>query len=158
VSETPGSERLDPVSPPDSAFQRFGNACTGTGACTFTPSSNSSVVSVYFIPATATLTLDANPEAGPEMSAVGDGPVAGTDPFSPVYCGATQSTPLPCQMLVRVNGQVQVQANAAGDEEIVNPPMFSSNCAPEPNQPDYCDITLTSDQTVTASFGTVGLG
>jgi hypothetical protein len=111
------------------------------------------VVDVYFIPAVVTLTLDASPRTGPEMSASGEGHVAGTDPFSPVYCPSQNgdSMPLPCSMLVRVNGEVQVQANH-GTLATNSAPTFSDNCPARAGAPDYCDITLTSDQTVAATF------
>jgi hypothetical protein len=154
ITATPGSESPDPATPVDSAFEKFTGSCTGTGSCVLTPSSNSTVIDVYFIPAVVMLTLDASPESGPEMSANGEGQVATTDPFSPVYCPSQdgQSMPLPCSMLVRVNGEVQVQANH-GTLATNNPPTFSDNCPARPGNPDYCDITLTSNQTVTATFG-----
>jgi Phage lysozyme len=57
---------------------------------------------------------------------------------------------LPCSMLVRVDGEVVVQANDEGQGAT---PTFSSNCPARADAPDYCDIALTSDQTVTATFG-----
>lgn len=85
------------------------------------------------------------------MSADAEGHVAGTDPLSPVYCGAPEDAMgLPCSMLVRVDGEVVVQANDAGQGAT---PTFSSNCPARADAPDYCDIALTSDQTVTATFG-----
>ena len=59
--------------------------------------------------------------------------------------------PLPCSMLVRVNGEVQVQANH-GTLATNSAPTFSDNCPARAGAPDYCDITLTSDQTVAATF------
>jgi hypothetical protein len=54
-------------------------------------------------------------------------------------------------MLVRVNGEVQVQANH-GTLATNSAPTFSDNCPARAGAPDYCDITLTSDQTVAATF------
>ena len=157
ITPTPGSVSPDPTAPPDSAFEKFAGSCTGTGSCQLTPSSNSTVVDVYFIPAVATLTLEADPSEGPEMSASGEGHVAGTDPISPVYCGASDDAmSLPCTLLVRVDGEVQVEADDAGDESL-GTPSFSDNCPARSGAPNYCDITLTSDQTVTATFGEAGL-
>jgi lysozyme len=151
VTATPGSEAPDDSAPPDSAFYNFYGPCTASGdACTLTASSNNMAVEVNFIPAVVTLTLDASPRANSEMSANGDTPVAGTDPLSPVYCGAPgDAMGLPCSMLVRVHGEVTVQADDEGHSQT---PTFSSNCPAREAAPDYCDITLTSDQTVTATF------
>jgi hypothetical protein len=151
VSATPGSEAPDPGSPSDSAFEKFAGSCTGTGACTLTPSSNNTVVNVYFRPAVVTLTLQASVNTA-EMSANGEGHVAGTDPFSPVYCGGSgDSMSLPCSLLVRINGEVQVQSDNQGHTPVT--PMFSDNCPARTAAPDYCDITLTGSQTVTAAYG-----
>ncbi len=151
VTATPGSESPDPANPPDSAFEKFAGSCTGTGACVLTPSSNNTVVSVYFKPAVATLTLKASVSTA-DMSANGEGHVAGTLPSSPVNCGGTDDTmALPCSLLVRINGEVQVQSDNQGHTPTT--PTFSDNCAVRPAAPTYCDITLTSDQTVTATYG-----
>ncbi len=150
VTATPGSESPDPATPPDSAFEKFAGSCTGTGACVLTPSSNNTVVNVYFTPAVAKLTLMASVSTA-EMSANGEGHVAGTLPISPVRCGgATDTLTLPCSLLVRVNGEVQVQSDNQGHTPTM--PTFSNNCPARPAAPDYCDITLTSDQTVTATY------
>ena len=152
VTATPGSESPDPANPPDSAFEKFAGSCTGTGACVLTPSSNNSVVSVYFMPAVATLTLQASASTA-EMSANGEGHVAGTLPQSPVRCGpgSANSFNLPCSLLVRINGEVQVQSDNQGHTPTT--PTFTNNCAVRPAAPTYCDITMTSDQTVTATYG-----
>jgi lysozyme len=151
ITAAPGSQAPDPSDPPDSAFYNFYGSCTASGDdCTLTASSNNMAVEVNFIPAVVKLTLDASPHANSEMSANGDTPVAGTDPKSPVYCGAPEDAmALPCTMLVRVHGEVTVQAN---DEGHGRTPAFSSNCPARAAAPDYCDITMTSDQTVTATF------
>jgi lysozyme len=155
ITATPGSESPDPATPVDSAFEKFTGSCTGSGSCALTPSSNNTVVDVYFVPAVVTLTLS-SPQAtdGIEMSANGEGHVATTDPFSPVYCPSQSgaSMPLPCSMLVRVNGEVQVEADRGTDTALSQTPTFSDNCPARPNAPTFCDITLTADQTVTATF------
>ena len=97
------------------------------------------------------LTLDASPRSGAEMSANGDTPVAGTDPLSPIYCGGLDEPALPCTSLARLYTNVTVQANNAGHPAL-GLPQFSSNCATRPNAPDYCDVTMNADQTVTATF------
>ena len=58
---------------------------------------------------------------------------------------------LPCSLLVRINGEVQVQSDNQGHTPTT--PTFTNNCAVRPAAPTYCDITLTSDQTVTATYG-----
>ncbi|MGZ4195897.1 MAG: hypothetical protein ACXVFQ_05770 [Solirubrobacteraceae bacterium] len=50
---------------------------------------------------------------------------------------------------LRVHGEVTVQADDQGHGMT---PSFSSNCPARAAAPDYCDITMTSDQTVTATF------
>jgi lysozyme len=151
VTADPGSQDPDPATPQDSSFQMFTGACTGTSdQCTLTAASDTPQVDVYFIPAVVKLTLNASPTADSEMSADAEGHVAGTDPISPFYCGAPEDTMgLPCSVLVRVDGEVVVQAN---DEGHGKTPTFSSNCPAREAAPDYCDITLASDETVTASF------
>lgn len=152
VTATPGSESPDPATPADSAFEKFAGSCTGTGDCVLTPSSNNTVVSVHFRPAVATLTLRASVSTA-EMSANGEGHVASTLPVSPVRCGpgSANSFTLPCSLMVRINGEVQVQSDNQGRTPTT--PTFSDNCAVRPAAPDYCDITLTSDQTVIATYG-----
>jgi hypothetical protein len=152
VTATPGSESPDPATPPDSAFEKFAGSCTGTGSCVLTPSSNNTVVNVYFMPAVAKLTLMASVTTA-EMSGNGEGHVAGTLPISPVRCGpgSANSFPLPCSLMVRVNGEVQVSSDNQGHTPTT--PTFSNNCPARPAQLTYCDITLTSDQTVTATYG-----
>jgi GH24 family phage-related lysozyme (muramidase) len=153
IAATPSSESPDPTTPVDSAFEKFTGSCTGTGSCVLTPSSNNTVVDVYFVPAVVTLTLS-SPQAGDgiEMSANGEGHVATTDPFSPVYCPSQNgdSMPLPCSMLVRVNGEVQVEADHAGHAALGSP-TFGDNCPARAGAPTFCDITLTDNQTVTAT-------
>ena len=150
ITAQAGNQAPDVSTIPDSSFQMF-TGCKGTGQeCTLTATSNNPEVDVYFIPAVVKLTLDASPQANSEMSADAEGHVAGTDPISPVYCGAPgDAMGLPCSMLVRVHGEVVVQANDEGHGKM---PTFSSNCPARADAPDYCDITLFSDQTVTATF------
>ncbi|MGZ4187503.1 MAG: hypothetical protein ACXVSF_19330 [Solirubrobacteraceae bacterium] len=50
---------------------------------------------------------------------------------------------------LRIHGEVTVQADDQGHGMT---PSFSSNCPARAAAPDYCDITMTSDQTVTATF------
>ncbi|MGZ4231070.1 MAG: hypothetical protein ACXVVQ_06550 [Solirubrobacteraceae bacterium] len=50
---------------------------------------------------------------------------------------------------LRIHGEVTVQADDQGHGM---KPSFSSNCPARAAAPDYCDITMTSDQTVTATF------
>ncbi len=73
--------------------------------------------------------------------------------YSPVRCGpgSANSFTLPCSLLVRINGEVQVQSDNQGHTPTM--PTFSDNCAVRTAAPDYCDITLTSDQTVIATYG-----
>ena len=152
VTPTAGSVSPDPQSPPDSKFQRFEGACSGSGACRLTPSASKvTIVGVDFIPAVVKLTLNASPSSGPEMSANGDTPVAGTDPISPFYCGAIGEPQFPCTALARLYTDVTVQADNAGNLEL-GLPTFSSNCVPRPAAPDYCDIKMNADETVTATF------
>lgn len=113
------------------------------------------MVDVYFVPAVVTLTLS-SPQAGDgiEMSANGEGHVATTDPFSPVYCPSQNgdSMPLPCSMLVRVNGEVQVEADNAGHAALGSP-TFGDNCpARAGGRADFLRHQLTDNQTVTATF------
>jgi hypothetical protein len=158
VAAQPGSIAGDPSSPADSAFYKFGGACTGTAACTFTPTASGAVVDVYFIPAMATLMLQ---EEGGEdhvnMSAEGvvgqAGAGFGTEPVGPVYCGFSESDALPCSLLVRVDNSAQVSADSAGDESVILD-SFSSNCPQAPGLgPEYCDVVMNGDQTVIADFG-----
>jgi GH24 family phage-related lysozyme (muramidase) len=154
VTATPGSEAGDPATPADSALEKFTGACTGTGSCTLTPSSNNTVVDVYFIPAVAKLTL-ASPQAsqGVDMYANGDTPVATTDPRAPVYCGsATGDTPLPCSMLVRLNTQMTVASDNGESATLSQYPTYSDNCPARAGDLSRCDLTVISDETVTASF------
>jgi lysozyme len=155
VTATPGSLASDSSAGVDSMFEKFAGSCTGTGACVLTPSSNNTVVDVYFIPAVAKLTLDASPQHGPEMIANTEGPPATSNPLSPVYCGSASydTMSLSCSLLVRINQQVQVSSAFPGAPTGSNTPTFSNNCPARPADPSYCDITLTSDQTVTASYG-----
>ncbi len=159
ITETPGSEAGDPPTPADSAFEKFTGACTGTGACELTPSSNNTTVDVYFIPAAARLTLDSPQASQVEMIANGDTPVATTDPRAPVYCGTLSSDqmPLPCSMLVRLNTHMMVEADNGGSRTLAQFPTFSDNC-PAETDAGKCDLTITSDQTVTATFATTGGG
>ena len=76
------------------------------------------IVGVDFIPAVVKLTLNASPSSGPEMSANGDTPVAGTDPISPFYCGAIGEPQFPCTALARLYTDVTVQADNAGNLEL----------------------------------------
>lgn len=157
ITETPGSQAGDPATPADSAFEKFTGACTGTGSCELTPSSNNTVVDVYFIPAVAKLTLTSPQGSQVEMIASGDTPVATTDPRSPVYCGALSSDqmPLPCSMLVRLNTHMMVEADNGGHSPALPQyPTFSNNCPAETDL-GKCDLTVTSDQTVEADFGGV---
>jgi hypothetical protein len=153
ITETAGSEAGDPATPADSAFEKFTGGCTGTGSCVLTPSSNNTVVDVYFIPAVATLTLTSPEASQVEMIANGDTPVATTDPLSPVYCGTLSSDklPLPCSMLVRLNTHMMVEADNGGSRTLAQFPTFSNNCAAETDA-GKCDLTVTSDQTVEADF------
>jgi hypothetical protein len=157
VTEQPGSIAGDPASPADSAFYRFAGACAGTGTCTVTPTSSGVVVDVYFIPAMAKLTLQENSGEGHiNMSAVGvvghAGNGFGTEPAGPVYCGFSESTALPCSLMVRVDNSAQVGADTAGDASlIIN--GFSANCAASSQGPYFCDVVMTGDQTVTAMIG-----
>jgi hypothetical protein len=156
VSAQPGSLGEDPSSPPDSAFWKFAGACTGTGTCTFTATS-AATVDVYFIPAMVTLTLEASDDGeGPANMTANEFDGGGLEPMGPVYCGSTYPTnPLPCKVMVRVEKFAQVEANTAGDESITFD-GFSPNCTPSTQGPSFCQIRMTSDQTVTAMFGGVG--
>ncbi len=156
VSAQPGSLSEDPSTPPDSAFWRFGGACTGTGTCTFTPTAGATV-DVYFIPAMVTLTLQASGDEGHANMTANEFQGGGLEPISPVYCGYTYpANPLPCKVMVRVEKFAQVEANTAGDPNITFE-SFSSNCTPEGLGASFCDLRMTSDQTVTAMFGSGGL-
>ena len=156
VSAQPGSLTEDPSSPPDSAFWKFDGACTGTGTCTFTPASGATV-DVYFIPAMVTLTLQASGDGGHANMTANEFKGGGLEPAPPVYCGYTYpANPLPCRVMVRVEKFAQVEANTAGDPNIVLD-GFSSNCTPEGPGSSFCDLRMTSDQTVTATFGAGGL-
>jgi GH24 family phage-related lysozyme (muramidase) len=152
ITETPGSEFGDPPTPADSTFEKFAGACTGTGSCVLTPSSNNTVVDVYFIPAVAKLTLT-SPVSEVEMTGSGDTPVATTDPRSPVYCGPlnTDLMPLPCSMLVRVNTNMTVESNRVNGA-MPSTPTYSDNCPARAGDPSRCDLTVIKDETVTATF------
>jgi hypothetical protein len=81
-------------------------------------------------------------------------PVATTDPRSPVYCGALSSDqmPLPCSMIVRLNTHMMIEADNGGHNPPLSPtPTYSNNCPAETDQAK-CDLTVTSDQTVTTTF------
>jgi hypothetical protein len=81
----------------------------------------------------------------------------GLEPVGPVYCGFSYpADPLPCKVMVRVEKSAQVEANSAGDPSL-QVLSFSSNCSPSTQGPSFCDIPMTSDQTVTATFGTATL-
>ena len=155
VVAVPGSLAGDASSPPDSAFEKYAGSCTGTGGCTLTPTSNDSQVEVYFVPSMVTLTLNASGDGGhSNMTANGwsGGAVEGTEPMSPVYCGASfPSNPLPCSLEARVDNTVQVEADTGGDASI-SLSGFSSNCKPSTEGPDFCDVVMDADQTVTAEF------
>ena len=157
VSAQPGSLSEDPSSPPDSAFWKFAGACTGTGTCTFMPTAGATV-DVYFIPAMVTLTLKASGDEGHANMTANEDKGGGLEPAGPVYCGFTYpANPLPCKVMVRVQKFAQVEANTAGDPNIALA-GFSNNCTPEAPEASFCEIRMTSDQTVTAMFGTVGIG
>ena len=165
VTEMPGSLAGDPASPPDSEFYQFGGACQGSGTCTFTPTAAGSEVDVYFVPATATLTLDASPAAArdsADMFAEGTGaPIAGSYPPGPVYCGAIHATKLPCQLLLRLDNKGFVGASSAKPSQYLLAPdqPFSNNCTPVEGQgPDFCQILMSGDQTVTATYVQPGIG
>ena len=157
VSEQPGSLSEDPSTPPDSAFWKFGGACTGTGTCSFTPASGATV-DVYFIPAMVTLTLRATGDEGHANMTANEFKGGGLEPIGPVYCGFSYPTnPLPCKVMLRVEKFAQVESNTAGDPNITFE-SFSSNCTPEGPGSSFCDLRMISDQTVTAMFASVGLG
>ena len=59
--------------------------------------------------------------------------------------------------MVRVEKFAQVEANTAGDPNITLD-GFSSNCTPEASGSSFCEIRMTTDQTVTAMFAAVGVG
>ena len=159
VTAQPGSiANEDPPSPPDSAFWKFAGACSGSGACTFMPSPAGNHVQVYFIPAMVTLTMQASGDEGDANMTASEFKGGGLEPEGPVYCGYTYpANPLPCKVMVRVEKSAQVEANTAGDPNIALD-GFSSNCTPEGPGSSFCDLRMTSDQTVTAMFGTVGGG
>jgi hypothetical protein len=48
-------------------------------------------------------------------------------------------------------GEVAVSSDNQGHSPAT--PTFSNNCAVRPNAMEFCNITLTSDQTVTATYG-----
>lgn len=157
VSAQPGSLSEDPSSPPDSAFWKFDGACTGTGACSFTPT-NGATVDVYFIPAMVTLTLAASGDEGHANMTANEFEGGGLEPAGPVYCGYTYpSRPLPCKVMVRVEKFAQVEANTGGDPNTVLA-GFSSNCTPSTQGPSFCELRMRSDQTVTALFATGAFG
>jgi hypothetical protein len=58
--------------------------------------------------------------------------------------------------MVRVEKFAQVEANTGGDPSITLG-GFSDNCTPSTQGPSFCQIRMTSDQTVTANFATGGL-
>ena len=159
VTAQPGSiADEDPPRPPDSAFWKFAGACSGSGACTFMPSPAGNNVQVYFIPAMVTLTLKASGDGGHANMTANEFKGGGLEPMGPVYCGFTYpANPLPCKVMVRVEKFAQVEANPAGDPNIVVD-GFSSNCTPEASGSSFCDLRMTSDQTVIAMFGAVGVG
>ena len=157
VSAQPGSLSEDPSSPPDSALWKFAGACTGTGACTFT-STNGATVDVYFIPAMVTLTLEASGDEGHANMTANEYKGGGLEPVPPVYCGFTYpANALPCKVMVRVEKFAQVEADAAGDPSIALD-GFSNNCTPEAPESSFCELRMTSNQTVTAMFATTGIG
>ena len=157
VSAQPGSLSEDPSSPPDSAFWKFAGACAGSGTCTFTPT-NGATVDVYFIPAMVTLTLQTSGDEGHANMTANEDKGGGLEPAGPVYCGYTYpANPLPCKVMVRVEKFAQVEANTAGDPTIALD-GFSSNCTPEAPGSSFCEIRMTSDQTVTAMFASDGVG
>jgi hypothetical protein len=156
VSAQPGSLSEDPSSPPDSAFWKYGGACTGTGTCTFMATAGATV-DVYFIPAMVKLTLQASGDGGHANMTANEFQGGGLEPIGPVYCGSTYpANPLPCNVMVRVEKFAQVEANTGGDPNITLG-GFSDNCTPSTQGPSFCQIRMTSDQTVTAKFGTGGL-
>ena len=134
VSAQPGSLSDDPSSPPDSAFWKFEGACAGTGTCTFTPASGA-IVNIYFVPAMVTLTLQASGDGGNANMTANEFEGGGLEPIGPVYCGYSYpSSPLPCNVMVRVEKFAQVEANAAGDPNILLD-GFSDNCASSNSRP-----------------------
>ena len=157
VSAQPGSLTEDPPSPPDSAFWKFAGACAGSGSCSFTPTSGATV-DVYFIPAMVTLTMQASGDEGHANMTANSDKGDGLEPVGPLYCGYTYpANPLPCKVMVRVEKFAQVEANTAGDPNITLD-RFSSNCTPEAASSSFCEIRMTTDQTVTAMFAAVGVG
>ena len=157
VSAQPGSLSGDPSSPPDSAFYKFDGACTGTGTCTFRPTSGATV-DVYFIPAMATLTLQASGDGGHANMTANESRGGGLEPTGPVDCGFSYpADPLPCSVMVRVEKFAQVEANTAGDPNITLV-GFSTNCTPESTGASFCELRMTTNQTVTADFGGSALG
>ncbi len=157
VTEKPGSLAGDPTEPPDSAFDRFGGSCSGDGGCTFTPHDSASTVEVYFIPATAKLTLKPSPGTDDvDMTAEGTGtPVTGSDPASPVYCGGEQEMALPCTVLLRLDntGKVFAIALPKSGYELSPTDPFSPNCASYAGSDgNSCHVVMTGDQVVTAYF------
>ena len=152
VTAQPGSLSEDPSTPPDSVFSKFGGACAGAGACLFTPAAGSTV-DVYFIPAMVTLTLQASGDGGHANMTANEFQGGGLEPMGPVYCGFTYpANPLPCKVMVRVEKFAQVEANSAGDPNI-QLLSFSNNCTPSAPGASFCTIQMTTDQTVTAMFG-----
>jgi hypothetical protein len=86
------------------------------------------MVDVYFIPAMVTLTLQASGDGGDANMTANEAQGGGLEPIGPVYCGYTYpANPLPCKVMVRVEKLAQVEANTAGDPNIVLA-GFSSNC------------------------------
>lgn len=152
ITATAGSESPDPADPPDSTFEKFTGACSGAGGCSFTPSATGSTVDAYFIPAVVTLTMDGTPRDLVEMTANAERSLATTDPYSPVYCpGQHGGNPLPCSLKARIYTDIAIEADDTSDPSLH--PTFSDNCPVRANAPSLCDITMTKDTTVTATFG-----
>ena len=104
-----------------------------------------------------TLTLQATGDEGDADMTANEFQGGGLEPPSPVYCGYSYpSSPLPCKVMVRVERFAQVEANTAGDPNLIFD-GFSNNCAPSTQGPSFCQIRMTSDQTVTATFASGGL-
>ena len=159
VREQPRSYFATASEPPDSTFYEWKGACTGSGACAFTARA-SATVEVYFIPATATLTLQESGDPEANMTAVASGGVGG-DPANPEYCGEpTYSTSLPCKFLTRVDAVVEVGADASSGYEFAEDGAgFSNNCTwTQGLGSNFCRVTMTSSQTVTATFTQSALG
>jgi hypothetical protein len=155
VTELPGNLAGDPAEPPDSAFYRFGGSCSGSGACIFTPDDNTSAVHVYFIPATAKLTLKPSPGTDEvDMTAEGAGtPITGSDPASPVYFGGDQDMALPCTLLLRLDNTGKVFAIAlpsSGYELSPTNPFISNRASYAGSDGNSCQVVMTGDQVVAA--------